>query len=64
MNVARVNSARGGILTAKRFKIEKAPEIILLRQGKFYRFDLKNYEVKTFVQFAQNWLVYMITISL
>lgn len=55
MNVARINSKLGGISTSKRFKIEKSPEIILLRHGKFYRFDLNNFEIKTLVNFAQNW---------
>lgn len=52
MNVARINSHTVGINTGKRFKIEKAPEFILLRQGKYYRYEFKNYAVKSFVAFA------------
>lgn len=55
LNVARVNRGRGGVLTGKRFKVEKSPEFLLLRQGKFYRYELKNYEINSFVTFAQTW---------
>lgn len=55
MNVARVNRGAKGVLTAKRFKVEQAPEFILLRPGKYYRFNLKQYDVETFVSFATTW---------
>lgn len=55
LNVARVNRATKGILSAKRFKVENVPEFILLRQGKYYRFNLKQYDVESFVGFATSW---------
>lgn len=55
MNVARVNRGTKGIDTAKRFKVQQVPEFILLRQGKFYRYNLKKYDVETFVGFATSW---------
>lgn len=51
-NVARVNIGTKGIQTAKRFKVEKVPSFILIRKGKFYRYNLKNYEIETLVGFA------------
>ncbi|CRK86253.1 CLUMA_CG000176, isoform A [Clunio marinus] len=55
MNVARVNRGTIGAITAKRFKITNAPEFILLRPGKFYRYNLRNYEIESFVNFATTW---------
>lgn len=55
MNVARINKSNRGKETAKRFKVEQTPEIILLRQGKFYRYNLKKYDVESFTGFAQTW---------
>ena len=55
LNVARVNRATKGIQTAKRFKVEKVPEFILIRQGKFYRYNLKQYDEESFVGFATSW---------
>lgn len=55
MNVARVNRATKGILTAKRFKVDHAPEFIFLRMGKFYRYNLKKFDVESFVGFASSW---------
>jgi thiol-disulfide isomerase/thioredoxin len=55
MNVARVNRATKGIQTAKRFKIETVPSFILVRQGKFYRYNLKKYDIESLVGFAQTW---------
>jgi Thioredoxin len=55
MNVARVNRLTKGIQTAKRFKVQNAPEFILVRQGKYYRFNLKKYDVESFVGFATSW---------
>lgn len=55
MNVAKVNRNTKGILTAKRFKVEKVPEFIFLRAGKYYRYNLKQYDVQSFVGFATTW---------
>lgn len=55
LNVARVNRATKGIQTAKRFKVDQVPEFILIRQGKFYRYNLKQYEEESFVGFATSW---------
>ena len=55
MNVARVNRGTKGILTAKRFKVEQAPEFIFLRGGKYYRYNLKKYDDESFVGFATSW---------
>jgi len=55
MNVARVNRATKGILTGKRFKVDQSPEFILIRAGKFYRYNLKKYDVESFVGFATSW---------
>lgn len=55
LNVARVNRATKGVLSAKRFKVEQVPEFILLRQGKYYRYNLKQFEVESFVGFATSW---------
>lgn len=55
MNVARVNKGMKGTQTAKRFKVENVPEFILLRQGKVYRYNLKKYDIDTFVGFATDW---------
>lgn len=51
-NVARVNIGPKGIQSAKRFKVEKVPTFILIRKGKFYRYNLKKYEVENLVGFA------------
>lgn len=55
MNVAKVNKGGKGMQTAKRFKVENVPEFILLKQGKVYRFNLKKYDIETFVGFATDW---------
>lgn len=55
MNVARVNRATKGILTAKRFKVDQVPEFIFLRMGKFYRYNLNKFDVESFVGFASSW---------
>lgn len=55
MNVAKVNRATKGVLTAKRFKVERVPEFIFLRAGKYYRYNLKQYDVESFVGFATTW---------
>ncbi|KAJ6639353.1 Thioredoxin domain-containing protein [Pseudolycoriella hygida] len=53
MNVARINKDTVGTQTAKRFNILKAPEFIFIRQGKFYRYEIPNYDIESFVSFAQ-----------
>lgn len=53
MNVARVNRKEFGVMTAKRFKIEKAPDFIFIRQGKFYRYKSTDYTPEAFVKFAE-----------
>ena len=57
MNVARVNRATKGKLTASRFKAVATgvPEIIFLRSGKFYTYNMKQYDVQSFVGFATSW---------
>lgn len=55
MNVARVNRQTKGTQTARRFKVEQSPEFILLRMGKFYRYNIKKYDVESFVGFATTW---------
>lgn len=55
LNVAKVNRATKGILTAKRFKVEQVPEVIFLRAGKYYRYNLKNQDIESFVGFATSW---------
>ncbi|KAH8293097.1 hypothetical protein KR044_002675, partial [Drosophila immigrans] len=53
INVARVNALAAGVSTAKRFNIVSAPEFILLRQGKFYRYTLKEFTPQAFIEFAE-----------
>lgn len=55
LNVARVNRGTKGILTAKRFKVENVPEFIFLRMGKYYRYNMKQFEIESFVGFATTW---------
>lgn len=55
MNVARVNRGTKGVLTAKRFKVDRVPEFIFLRMGKYYRYNLKKFDVESFVGFASSW---------
>ncbi|XP_038104407.1 thioredoxin domain-containing protein [Culex quinquefasciatus] len=55
MNVARIQKDGKGIETAKRFRIEGVPAFIFLRQGKFYRYEVGKYDIKSFVKFAQEW---------
>lgn len=51
-NVARVNIKTKGLQTAKRFKVEKVPTFILIRKGKFYRYNLMKYDIESFYGFA------------
>ncbi|XP_064535284.1 thioredoxin domain-containing protein [Drosophila montana] len=53
INVARMNSLGAGVSTAKRLKIEEAPEFIFLRHGKIYRYSSKEYTPKAFIEFAE-----------
>ncbi|KAG5675438.1 hypothetical protein PVAND_005342 [Polypedilum vanderplanki] len=55
INVARVNRVTKGIQTAKRFRVESVPQFILIKQGKFYRYNLKKYDIESFIGFAQTW---------
>jgi len=55
LNVARVNRVSKGILTAKRFRVDTSPVFILIRQGKFYRYNLKKHDIESFVGFASSW---------
>ncbi|XP_052866997.1 thioredoxin domain-containing protein [Anopheles cruzii] len=55
MNVARVDKEVKGKETAARLKVKNAPEFIFLRQGKFYRYEINKYDIKSFVTFAQDW---------
>uniref|UniRef100_A0A336MJM0 CSON002057 protein n=1 Tax=Culicoides sonorensis TaxID=179676 RepID=A0A336MJM0_CULSO len=52
MNTARVNIETGGVETGKRFGVEKTPEFIFIRSGKFYRYPMNAYGIKAFVSFA------------
>lgn len=53
INVARVNALAAGVSTAKRFKVQETPAFIFLRQGKLYRYTLKEYTAKSFIDFAE-----------
>uniref|UniRef100_A0A182Q7Z4 Thioredoxin domain-containing protein n=1 Tax=Anopheles farauti TaxID=69004 RepID=A0A182Q7Z4_9DIPT len=55
MNVARVDKDGKGSETAARFQVKDAPEFIFLRQGKYYRYEISKYDIKSFVTFAQDW---------
>lgn len=52
MNVARINRDAMGTATAQRFRITASPEFVLIRHGKFYRYEAAVYDVKAFVSFA------------
>ncbi|XP_068153533.1 thioredoxin domain-containing protein isoform X1 [Drosophila tropicalis] len=54
LNVARINRLEAGVSTAKRLKVFTSPEFILLRQGKIYRYNSKDYTPEAFVQFAES----------
>ncbi|CAG9813013.1 unnamed protein product [Phaedon cochleariae] len=55
MNVARINRATSGAATARRFDIFNVPSFILFRQGKMYHYQIKKFDVRSFIDFAQNW---------
>ncbi|XP_055587190.1 LOW QUALITY PROTEIN: thioredoxin domain-containing protein-like [Uranotaenia lowii] len=55
MNVARMEKDGKGKDTAERFRVGSVPAFIFLRQGKYYRYEITKYDVKSFVTFAQDW---------
>ncbi|XP_055697737.1 thioredoxin domain-containing protein [Phlebotomus papatasi] len=55
LNVARVNKGTLGASTARRFNVQKVPEFIFIRQGKYYKYEIKKFDVKSLVTFAQEW---------
>lgn len=55
MNVARVDKSEQGSATAERFQVENVPAFVFMRQGKFYKYDIGKYDIKSFVRFAQDW---------
>ncbi|XP_055908145.1 thioredoxin domain-containing protein [Eupeodes corollae] len=54
MNVARINRLEYGISTARRFNVRESPEFLFIRQGKYFRYRLKEYTPSSFIDFAQN----------
>lgn len=54
LNVARINRDKSRD-TAVRFNIENVPQIILLRQGKYYLYELPKYDFKSLETFAKDW---------
>ncbi|XP_058813538.1 thioredoxin domain-containing protein [Topomyia yanbarensis] len=55
MNVALMEKDGKGSATAERFSVKDVPSFIFLRQGKFYRYEIGKYDIKSFVKFAQDW---------
>lgn len=55
MNVARVNRATTGARTARRFDIFEVPTFVLFKKGKMYKYHNQDFDVKSFVSFAQDW---------
>jgi len=55
MNVARVNRGTTGAATARRFGVFHVPAFVLFRQGKMYNYHIHQYDVQSFVSFAQDW---------
>lgn len=55
LNVARVNRGGAGAATARRFEVYDVPSFLLFRQGKMYRYQIRKYDVASFVSFAQDW---------
>uniref|UniRef100_A0A1A9W2Q9 Thioredoxin domain-containing protein n=1 Tax=Glossina brevipalpis TaxID=37001 RepID=A0A1A9W2Q9_9MUSC len=53
LNVARVDRLGAGISTAKRFRIVESPEFIFLRQGKVFRYTVKDYTPGKLIEFAE-----------
>ncbi|XP_006615349.1 thioredoxin domain-containing protein [Apis laboriosa] len=55
VNVARIDKYTTGASTARRFNVYKAPEFILFRHGKMYRYQITKYDINSFVSFAKEW---------
>ncbi|KAL1502193.1 hypothetical protein ABEB36_007371 [Hypothenemus hampei] len=55
MNVARVNRATTGAKTARRFDVFDVPTFVLFKKGKMYKYHNQDFEIKSFVAFAQDW---------
>lgn len=55
MNIALVNRATTGAVTSRRFGVFNVPSFILFRQGKMYRYDIKKYDIDSFIDFAKSW---------
>lgn len=55
LNVARINKGELGAATARRFDVFDVPAFLLFRQGKLYRYEIRKYDVASFVAFAQEW---------
>lgn len=55
INVARIDKHTTGASTARRFKVVQAPEFILFRHGKMYRYQIPKYDINSFVSFAKDW---------
>ncbi|KAJ8985944.1 hypothetical protein NQ317_010701 [Molorchus minor] len=54
INIARINRATTGAVTARRFEVFNVPTFILFRHGKMYRYNTQKYNVASLVNFAQN----------
>nr|AEE62060.1 unknown [Dendroctonus ponderosae] len=55
MNIARVNRATTGAMTARRFDVFEVPTFILFKKGKMYKYHNQDFEIKSLVAFAQDW---------
>ncbi|GAB0097719.1 Thioredoxin domain-containing protein [Sergentomyia squamirostris] len=55
LNVARVNKGTTGVSTARRFNVKLVPEFIFIRQGKYYKYEIKKNDVKSLMSFAVEW---------
>lgn len=55
VNIARVNKAGNGAVTARRFDVTGVPSFILFRQGKMYRYNLQKFDINSLSDFAQSW---------
>lgn len=55
LNVARVNRGTTGARTARRFNVFEVPTFLLFKQGKMYKYHNHDFDVKSFVAFAQDW---------
>ncbi|CAH1100544.1 unnamed protein product [Psylliodes chrysocephalus] len=57
VNIARVNKAGNGAVTARRFDVTGVPSFILFRQGKMYRYNLQKFDINSLSDFAQTMVV-------